>query len=140
RLRRRAGDADDGGIQRDQQLRQRDEAERQPASIGRGRLRRRDRVHAGRTARKVGTAAMSAIATATTTAVIEPTRPGLTVMSKTTPSAMPVRASHEMAAARRAIPPRLTLMPVYAPTAAIRTYDTSPTPAQGAHPGPVAAM
>src|SRR5207253_11215424 len=142
-LRRRQRNADDGRVERDHQLRHRDERERDPPPPIR--LRRNPRLfsgcgsHAATSRRRTRLDAPTITApTSTTPAAIG--RLGLTVMSKSTPTAIPIRTSHVTIAVWRFMRPRITLMPVYAPIAAMRTSVVMPTTTHPAQPHCTAIM
>lgn len=74
------------------------------------------------------------------TAIVARSRSGLTVMMKTTPSAIPIRIDHDAEAVRVFTRPASRLIPVRAPDTAMRTHDVMPTTTQPFQPHCEATM
>src|SRR6266550_8036638 len=133
RLRRRQRNADDGGVERDHELRHRDEGEGEPAPpVGLGNVARL-LVHCGScahvpsTSRRPATLTAPPIAIPATTATRDTSRLGLTVMTNTTPNAIPTLINHDAVAAWLVMRPRMTPIPVPAPMTAIKNHAAIPT-------------
>src|SRR5713226_4833540 len=85
------------------------------------------RAHVVDTSRRRTRLAAAPSTAPTATAIAATSRSGLTVMSKTTASAIPTLTDHDSAAAVLLMRPLMTLTPVTAPNNAIRTQAAMPT-------------
>src|SRR5207245_225714 len=133
RLRRGQRNADDGGVESNHELRHRDEGEGEPAppaclgNVARLLVHRGSCAHVLSTPRRPATLTAPPIAIPATTAPRDTSRLGLTVISKTTPNAIPTLINHEAVAACLVMRPRMTPIPVPAPMTAIKNHAAIPT-------------